>query len=321
MQRVDVGVVVASALEAVLLAATDKGVAVSASFESDECIVKADPARLQQIVWNLLSNAVKFTPEGGKVKVSVSRLADRLAIGVSDTGQGMEPDFIDRAFDRFQQQDATSTRRHGGLGLGLSIVRQLTQLLGGTVRAESPGPGLGSTFTVCLPTLGAESEESQHPTAGAAPVEGPAPEDARLTDFKVLLIDDAPDGRAVAGYALRAAGAEVLSAGSAVEGLQLFREHAPNAILCDIGMPEHDGYEFIRWVRELERSAGRHTPAAAFTAYARAGDRARALDSGYEAHLVKPIGPAALVDAVVSLVQNELGDTQHAGGQPAQSDG
>jgi PAS domain S-box-containing protein len=311
MQPVDLAGVVAGAVEAVLPAATAKHITMGTVLDPRAGPVTADPARLQQIVWNLLSNAVKFTPDGGRVTVSVVCAGDSVEIAVVDTGQGIEQDFLERAFDHFQQQDASSTRRYGGLGLGLAIVRQLAQLHGGTVRASSAGTGQGSTFTVSLPALGTRAATAPAaPPAAPSPAPNPARAEAqRLAGFTLLLIDDEPDGRAVAAYALRAAGAQVCAAASAVEGLALFHQHHPHAILCDIGMPQHDGHEFMRWVREVEQAQGRLTPAAAFTAYARPEDRQRALDAGYHAHLVKPLDPTALVDAVVELLRSHVGDT------------
>jgi PAS domain S-box-containing protein len=311
LQKVDLVGVVAAAIEAVQPSANLKNITLSTQLDATASQLTGDPVRLQQIVWNLLVNAVKFTPEGGQVTVSTAVRGDQIHIAVSDTGQGMDKDFVARAFDRFQQQDATRTRRHGGLGLGLSIVRQLTELHGGRVHAESQGHGLGSTFTVCLPLSTARTHGSPPPaTTEAMPldeqVEGG---ESRLAGFNLLLIDDVPDGRAVAAYALRDAGARVIEAASADQGLALLHAHRPHAILCDIGMPVHDGYEFIRWVREAEKAAGRHTPAAAFTAYASAQDRQRAIEAGYQAHLVKPLAPVELVQAVVALLRQEIGDT------------
>jgi CheY-like chemotaxis protein len=219
-----------------------------------------------------------------------------------------------RAFDRFQQQDGSSTRRHGGLGIGLTIVRQLAEMHGGSVRAASPGPGLGSVFTVTLPIVGAPADRPETRPAG---LDGTASEaNQRLSGFRLLLVDDDADGRAVSAYVLRAAGAEVVEASGAEEALARFREHRPAAILCDIGMPAHDGYEFIGWIRALDRAEGRLTAAAAFTAYARPGDRERALAAGYQRHLVKPLSPTALVAATVELLQASMGDTVETDPRP-----
>jgi hypothetical protein len=310
LQRTEVAGVVGAAVEAVQMSADAKGIRISTLLAPELGPVMADPSRLQQVVWNLLVNAVKFTPPGGVVTVSTAAVGDQVEITVADTGQGMDQAFLERAFERFQQQDATSTRRHGGLGLGLAIVRQLTQLHGGSVRAASPGPGRGATFTVTLPTAVPAAQPAPPPAAAPAP-EPPSPArgDHRLDGFDILLVDDEPDGRAVSAYTLRAAGATVVEAASAREGLERFRATRPAAILCDIGMPEHDGYEFIAWVRELEHKEGRLTPAAALTAYARTEDRRQALAAGYQAHFVKPMDPGTLLEAVVDLLQDNTGDT------------
>jgi PAS domain S-box-containing protein len=306
---VDLASVVAGAVDAVVPGAEVKRIAIQTVLDPHAGTVLGDAARLQQIVWNLLSNAVKFTPVDGAVTLTVRRRRETVEIAVADTGQGMDEEFIRRAFDRFQQQDGSSTRRHGGLGLGLTIVRQLAQLHGGSVRAESPGPGGGSTFTVTLPAQGGRPGE---PDTRAAPLDAAsAPLDAgqRLKGFRLLLIDDDADGRAVAAYALRAAGAEVVEAGSAEHGLARFREHRPSAVVCDLGMPGHDGFELIGWIRDLDAIEGRRTPAAAFTAFARPDDRERVLRSGFQMHLVKPLAPVELVQAVVQLLQTSMGDT------------
>ena len=204
---------------------------------------------------------------------------------MADTGQGIEPEFLSRLFDRFQQQDASTTRRHGGLGIGLSIVRHLVELHGGTVQAHSLGVGRGATFTVTLPTVTAVAP------AGRADADKAAAE-ARLDGVTVLLVDDEPDVRAVTREVLRHAGAEVLLAASADEGLELLRQHRPAVLLSDIGMPVADGYDLIRRVRELPAAQGGATPAAAFTAYTRPEDREHALSSGFQMHLAKPVPPA-----------------------------
>ncbi|MFL6698410.1 MAG: PAS domain S-box protein [Vitreoscilla sp.] len=306
-EPVDLSEAVAAAIEEVQMQARTKGVLLGTLIDPRAGLVMADPGRLQQILWNLLVNAVKFTPAGGRVTVSVRRTDDHVEIAVEDTGQGMTGDFIELAFNRFQQHDSTSTRRHGGLGLGLAIVRQLTQLHQGKVRAESPGPGLGSTFTVCLPALHPAFDDAALDRAHEAHAPEPLGDDHRLAGFSVLLVDDEPDARAVAAYTLRLAGADVTEAASAQAAFDVYQQAPPDAVLCDIGMPEHDGYEFIGWLRELEAREGRRTPAAAFTAYARSEDRQRAMEAGYQMHLIKPLDPHALVEATVSLLQRQAG--------------
>ena len=304
MQPVELAGVIAAAVDSALPAATTKNISMRTVLDPAAGTVLGDPDRLQQIIWNLLSNAVKFTPAGGRVSVSLARAGAAVEVGVSDSGQGIEAEFLPLVFDRFQQQDATTTRRHGGLGIGLAIVRQLAQLHGGSVRAQSAGTDRGATFTVTLPTIAAPAWAKPFAAPsedGQAPPGQPAAEPQRLDGIAVLLIDDEPDGRAMAERVLRDAGAEVRSAASAQEGFELYRQHRFQAILSDIGMPVHDGYDFLRWVRGLEAENGRHTAAAAFTAYARPEDRQRALAVGYEMHLVKPLEPSALIAAVASL--------------------
>jgi PAS domain S-box-containing protein len=304
MQPVEPAGVIAKAVDAVLPAATARNIDLRTVLDPRAGIVSADPDRLQQIVWNMLTNAVKFTPAGGKVTIAVAGLNGEVEISVADTGQGISEPFLQRVFDRFQQQDASTTRRHGGLGIGLAIARQLVQLHGGTIRAESPGPGRGSTFRVTLPRLdpapGSATADFLDP--GFEPRHSAA-EETRLGGVTVLVVDDEPDAREVAAYALRRAGAQVLTASSAAQAFELFRAHRPNAILSDIGMPVNDGYDLLRWIRELDDEEGGQTPAAAFTAFARAEDRRRAFAVGYQLHLVKPAEPTALVDAVAALAK------------------
>ena len=304
LQPVEPAAVVARAIDAVLPTAATKGIEIRTVLDPRAGIVSADPERLQQVVWNLLTNAVKFTPAKGRVTVAVAALPDEVEISVTDTGQGISAAFLSRLFDRFQQQDASTTRRHGGLGIGLSIARQLTQLHGGSIRAEGPGIGRGATFRVALPLLAGTSMPGGADFGPAR--DGTAEDDAAPTSLggvTVLLVEDEADARDVAAFALRSAGAQVLTASSAVEGFALFRAHRPDAIVCDIGMPEHDGYDFMRHVRGLRAEDGGRTPAAAFTAFARGEDRERALAAGFQAHVIKPAEPAALVDAVAALAK------------------
>ncbi|HEX2542455.1 MAG TPA: PAS domain S-box protein [Caldimonas sp.] len=304
VQPVEPAGVLAKAIDAVLPAATAKNIDIRTVLDPRAGIVSADPERLQQIVWNLLTNAVKFTPAGGKVTVALTALPGQVEISVADSGQGISAAFLARMFDRFQQQDASTTRRHGGLGIGLSIARQLAQLHGGSIRAESPGVGKGATFRVTLPVLASTTADAGDFASGPGAPQEPGPDRAPLSRVTVLLVEDEADVREVAAYALQSAGARVLSAASATEGFELFRAHRPDAILCDIGMPEHDGYDFMRWVRRLRAEEGGRTPAAALTAFARPEDRRRALAVGFQTHLVKPVEPGELVDAVAGLATN-----------------
>jgi PAS domain S-box-containing protein len=309
LQRIELGGVIAAAIDSALPAATSKRISLRTVFRPASGQVMGDAARLQQVVGNLLNNAIKFTPPGGQISVALTQHGDIAQIAVSDTGQGIEPSFLSRVFDRFQQQDATITRRHGGLGIGLAIVNHLVQLHGGSVQAHSLGTGMGATFTVTLPAAPAVLPVGGAPRAAAA-----APDRdvlaVQLAGVKVLLVDDEPDVRAVTARVLQQAGAEVLVAANATEALELLRQVRPAVILSDIGMPTVDGYDLMRRVRELPAESGGRTPAAAFTAYARAEDRQRALDAGYQMHLAKPVPPAALLQAVQQLAGQ--GPADHA---------
>jgi signal transduction histidine kinase/CheY-like chemotaxis protein len=272
--------------------------------------VKGDPNRLQQVVWNLLSNAIKFTPRHGRVQVALERVNSHVEIGVTDTGEGIEPDFLPHVFDRFQQADGSTTRRHGGLGLGLSIVRQLVELHGGSVRAKSPGPGLGATFVVALPVLSAHESTGEsgrfrrHPSEGGSGAEpGPdVPADA-LAGMRLLVVDDEPDARELLTAVLQARGATVQTAASVEAALAVVAEssQALHAVLCDVGMPGRDGYEFARALRALPAEQGGRLPLLAVTAFARGEDRTRALLAGFNAHLAKPVDGLELVAVVASL--------------------
>ncbi|RPH54400.1 sensor histidine kinase, partial [bacterium] len=255
-------------------------------------LVVGDPQRLQQVVWNLLSNAIKFTPRGGEVRVSVEALDGHTEIIVADTGQGIAAEFLPHVFERFRQADPSSTRRHGGLGLGLAIVRQLVELHGGTVRAESFGEGRGATFVVSLPlAVSGEPEERRRSRTGG----GHRP--VSLDGVRVLVVDDEADARDLLGQILSRSGAEVEVAASAAEGLEALERFQPHVVVSDISMPGQDGYDFIRTLRRR----GHHLPDAALTAFARVEDRRRALLAGFQIHLAKPIDPGELTAAVASL--------------------
>ena len=259
-----------------------------------------DPARLRQIVLNLLSNAIKFTPPGGLVTVSLEDCGDAVEIAVADTGQGISADFLPFVFDRFRQADATTTRSHGGLGLGLAIVRQLAELHGGAVRAESDGPGLGARFTIRLPIAPSAS-------AGPAPDRNaePAPEPPRslqhLDGVTVLVVDDETDSRLMVRQVLEQCGARVIEAASAAEALEQVRHHRPSVLLSDIAMPGEDGYSLIRRLRALPADAGGAIPAAAMSAHAGTTDRRTALESGFQLHIAKPFDADAIARTVAAL--------------------
>jgi CheY-like chemotaxis protein len=295
--------VIDTVMESVRPAAEAKQVRLVLSTRRDTGPVLGDEHRLQQIVWNLLSNAIKFTPPGGQVHVSLRRVGQEAVVRVRDTGIGVEPEFLQRLFDRFSQRDPTSTRRHGGLGLGLAIVRELVALHGGTVVAESDGPGRGATFTVRLPLL-AGAGGSVRPEAGE-----PETLDAgRLEGLRVLLVEDDPDGRELAERVLRGAGAHVSAVDSVDQALERVTGFRPHAIVSDLAMPGRDGYSFMRQVRESERlSALPAVPALALSGYARPEDRARALAAGYQRHLAKPFDLDELVSAVATLIHEASG--------------
>jgi PAS domain S-box-containing protein len=310
-ERVELAPVVQAAIDAVRPAAESKGIRLRAAFDP-WAVVAGDPHRLQQIAWNLLSNAVKFTPAGGEVRVAAERLLTHVRIEVSDTGQGIAPEFLPYVFDRFRQADSSTTRRHGGLGLGLAIVRHLVELHGGTVQAYSAGEGQGATFTVHLPlsldagptkpaALGGEARARTVAEVSASGGEAGAQPPPPLLGVRLLLVDDDEDTLEMLVLFLRRAGAEVTAATSAVAALDALERARPDVIVADIGMPEVDGHEFIRRVRSHDAAQGGQTPAIALTAYARAEDRARALSSGFQAYLSKPVEPQALVAAIVNL--------------------
>jgi CheY-like chemotaxis protein/anti-sigma regulatory factor (Ser/Thr protein kinase) len=262
-------------------------------------LVSGDPHRLQQVVWNLLSNAIKFTAKGGKVQVVLQRINSHVQVSVSDDGLGISPAFLPHVFERFRQADASTRRSFGGLGLGLAIVKQLVELHGGTVHASSPGEGRGATFSFTLPLAVASSGEST-PHGNTSDAEELFAR-ISLEGITVLVVDDEPDARNLVKRILDGCKAKVILAGSVAEAMKHVKGQQPDVIVSDIGMPEQDGYEFIRRVRGLPREEGRDTPAAALTAYARPQDRRQALLAGYQSHVVKPADPAELVTVVASL--------------------
>ncbi|MEO6279750.1 ATP-binding protein [Roseateles sp.] len=299
-QRIELDGILATAIDSALPTVTARGLVLHTSFGTESgCWVMGDPARLQQVIANLLDNAIKFTPRGGRIDVALGISDGQAVITVSDTGKGIAADFLSRLFERFQQHDATTTRRHGGLGIGLAIVRQLVLLHGGDVKARSDGPGHGATFTVSLP-IAPDLRAAASP-AGSAAAAGGSPSNSALAGVHVLLIDDEADLRAVTAHMLEGAGARVTVAANAEDGLQLLKQGLPSVLLSDIGMPGQDGYELIRRVRALPAEAGGHTPAGAFTAYASREDSELALSAGYQLHLAKPVAPHTLVAAVAQL--------------------
>lgn len=262
--------------------------------------VTGDAIRLQQVFANLLSNAIKFTPSGGHVEVTLTSAGSRAEIRVADTGQGIDAEFLPNIFERFSQADSSTTRRQGGLGLGLAIVRALVERHGGTVQAESPGRGLGATFTVRLPVLSAQ-EVGDAERRAIRDVTMAVNRPARLDGIRVLLIDDDDDGRTMLTILLELAGAKVAAAGSVHEALALLDTMRPDVIVSDVGMPDEDGFALIRRVRAREAEGGGSVPAIALTGYVRPEDRARLLAAGFQQHLRKPLEPGEIVAAIASL--------------------
>jgi PAS domain S-box-containing protein len=300
VQRVDLATVVRSAVESVLPSARNKGIDLRTVLDPLAGPISGDPSRLQQVVWNLLTNAIKFTPRGGKIQVLLERVNSHVEINVCDTGEGISPDFLPHVFERFRQADASMTRKHRGLGLGLAIVKQLVELHGGTVRAKSAGEGHGATFTITLPVMAVRHEEPREHPASARPV-APARNMVSLAGLRILVVDDEPDARELLKRLLGNCDAEVLLADDAARGTDMLRQRRPDVLISDIGMPGKDGYEFIREVRGLSPDEGGRTPAIALTAFARSEDRTRAMMSGYQMHIAKPIEPQELIATVASL--------------------
>ncbi len=304
VQRVDLAAVVRSAVETLKPAADAKGVQLLVTLDPQAEPVSGDPNRLQQIFWNLLTNAVKFTPRGGRVQVLLERVDSHLEVSVTDTGEGIRLDFLPFVFDRFRQSDASTTRRHGGLGIGLAIVKQLVELHGGSARAKSGGEGLGATFTMSLPVSGiAMQPQPLQERPAPKVVDVPVTPDlcADISGIKVLVVDDEPDSRALLKRLLEDCNAIVSVAASAEEAMKLLQAERPDVIVSDIGMPREDGYGLMRRIRALPPEMGGCTPALALTAYAREEDRAKAIKAGFGHHASKPMEPAELIARVASL--------------------
>lgn len=294
--------VIEAALDTVRPTASTKSIQVESHLDPIVSFVSGDPDRLQQIVWNLLSNAVKFTPQGGRVDIRLQQANGYAQIQVIDTGRGINPDFLPRVFERFRQADATTTRTQGGLGLGLAIVRNLVELHGGKIYAESQGEGQGATFTVELPLLPDYSNSSD---LGNLSLQRQTASDTtlNLSGIKILAVDDEPDAREFLKTALEQYGAIVTTATSAHEAIQLLPTLKPDVLLSDIGMPIEDGYTLMRRVRSLPSEQGGQVPAAALTAYAREDDRLQALAAGFQMHVPKPIEPLQLLTVITRLAR------------------
>jgi len=300
VRPLDITSVARAAINVVRPAADAKSISLDYWAEPGLGAISADSARLHQIIWNLLSNAVKFTPHGGKICVRVEQDGADARVTVKDTGQGIEPEFLPRVFDRFLQADSSTTRSFGGLGLGLAIVRHLVELHGGTVSAQSEGLNKGATFSATFPLL---AERAEQITMHSGEMNGL--ENHSLDGLRVLLVDDEAEAREIISTVMARTGAEVTACQSASEALAKLSEWKPDVILSDIAMPDEDGYSFIGKVRSLPREKGGETPAAALTAYARDIDRRQALAAGYQMHIAKPIGATQLVTMVARLAGRE----------------
>ena len=292
--------VIEAGLEAVRPSADAKDIQIDVDLEPRGARVLGDPDRLQQVVWNLASNAVKFTPRGGRIEVKLRQTDSHVVLAVHDTGKGIPADFLPHVFERFRQADSTSTRKYGGLGLGLAIVRHLVELHGGTVQAESAGTDQGATFTVRLPLMEAARPTTPERAGDASAPNGGA--SVSLDGVRVLLVDDETDSRDFLSMSLRGCGAQVTALGSAEEALSALQSQRPDVLVSDIGLPGEDGYALIRRVRALGADRGGQVPAAALTAYAKGEDSTRALSAGYQVHLPKPVEPGELAQAVATLI-------------------
>jgi signal transduction histidine kinase/CheY-like chemotaxis protein len=300
VQPIELAAIVDAAVDSVRPSIDAKGIRLRKTLDPVVGQVFGDPHRLQQVVWNLLSNAVKFTPKNGKIDVLLQRVNSHVEIVVTDSGIGISEEFLPHLFERFRQADSSTTRKYGGLGLGLSIVKQIVELHGGSVRADSRGPGTGAMLVVSLPVRAVRRDEPRvHPTSAVSGSRGLA--QLTLAGLTLLVIDDEPDARELLAFVLREFDAEVHTAGSVDEALALLRSVKPHVIVSDIGMPDRDGYDLMRAVRALPSGDGGKTPAVAVTAFARSEDRTRALLAGYQAHIAKPIEPHELVVTIGSL--------------------
>ena len=300
--QIDVSNVIELAVEGVRPAAEAKRILITVDVDDQNSVVRADGDRLQQVVWNLLGNAVKFTPKNGEIGVTLRRVESDLEIVVKDSGEGIDAHFLPHVFESFRQSNSSSSRTHAGLGIGLSIAKHIIELHGGTIHAESPGPGHGSTFTVRIPVsplLSATLGVHQVPaTTKRAPHAELPP---GLEGTRVLVVDDESDARELVGYVLESCGIEVRLAASVADALSVLEGYTPHVIISDIGMPDDDGYVLIRAVRTLASEEKRSIPAIALTAFARNEDRTRALVEGFNVHIAKPVEPTRLVRAVAEL--------------------
>ncbi len=295
VEGIDLPAIIDAALASAEPAARGKGLELSKQLGRLSVAVCGDPSRIQQIIWNLVSNAIKFTPRGGRVRITLDEVDGSARIQVSDTGQGIKPEFLPLVFGRFRQADVSAARRQGGLGLGLSIVRHLAELHGGTATADSPGEGQGSTFTILLP-LASESLECEG-------VDLHRGQSMSLAGVKALVVDDQADARELVRRLLEEQGVEVMTAGFADEALALVRQSRPDVVISDIGLPVVDGYQLVRTLRAFPAQEGGSVPAIALTAFVHELDRQRALESGYQAHVPKPVEASELLRVVAEVLR------------------
>lgn len=326
LRPIDLSPVVEAARDAVRPTAEAKGIQLQTSLAASECSIKGDSNRLRQVVWNLLLNAIKFTPRGGSVSTELTCNDSSVILTVTDTGEGIDADFLPHVFDRFRQAEGSISRRQGGLGLGLAVVRHLVELHGGNVSAASKGKGQGATFTVELPLVKQEEGFAARDVATTQAREGSVPAtiaanegrvkkgrvkfprentnaEVSLSGISVLLVEDDVDARTLIHRLLELRGAKVTSAASAAEALKAFKVTIPDVLVSDIAMPDEDGFSLLRKVRSLPHERGGQTPAIALTGYASAKDKADTFAAGYQAHLAKPLEPADLITAIESVVR------------------
>lgn len=307
MQAVELSSVIDATLETMRPAASAKALDLQVRLDTTAGSIRGDPHRLQQVLWNLLANAVKFTPHGGRISVVLSCGESHIEVAVSDTGEGIDAAFLPHIFDRFRQADASTARQHGGLGLGLSIVKQLVELHGGSITVQSAGRGEGTTFRVRLPRISpssnaAEADPASHDASAIERQLAEAIQSTELEGVRVLVVDDEPDARSLIQRLLQDQHARVLTAASADEALQILHCEPLDLLVSDIGMPGKDGYALIRRLRTIDHPNGR-IPAIALTAYARMEDRMQAIDAGYQSHLSKPVEPGELTAMANSLTE------------------
>ena len=301
MTRLDLSTLIAAVVESHRPTAEMKSIRVRTAIDPAVKYVVADQERFRQVLWNLLSNALKFTPSGGHVQVSLDRAESFARISVADDGIGIKPEFLPYVFDRFSQADSSTTRFHGGLGMGLSIVKSIVELHGGEVSVSSSGEGKGATFSVMLPLVTTTSRREEEFASTEALLDEPLMYSRDLVGLKLLVVDDEPDTCEMLSCLLEGCGAEVRTANSATEALEQLKTWSPNVLICDIGMPVIDGYELIRRIRSDETLRNAHIPAVALTALARIEDRVKALSAGYQMHVAKPIEPVELVSMIASV--------------------